>query len=730
MVRSEVALWPLEEIGTVSDLAPVMMDLAGERIPAPPTELLINLADALLETAGSPPVVTGLVHWPALIVALWPQLWPEARRNFSGRAAMTPPQRGESVAPPLVYAIPASRALQWPGRTHITSSAPPSSPSRGAAWLAGQADAVMSELFAGCASHSADLAFAKKLARAADGLEQLRQEPGADSALALLRTLIAIAPGQGLAELKREALAVLQGQLANAGLMTVIGLANIKLSDIPEAATPSEALSAWVAAQAAQLGDEDAERLLEKVGRDDANAPEAWWRGSVRQALVTGIQQRSADWGRALLRWLAAPKPAGLLDALLPDSPTSEDWLLLLADNLRVSMDHLDTFREHCRKRGWSRLHAWGVSTAFHGEASIDSQLAFVGDPLPGLAYLVERLPGQLVVSKAVAAANSGLTTLAGKRTAREPNWLEGLDASHAGWRALWRAHLEASGVHWPQEVDRNQLAGQLLDAVLAGDPSDPLIATLATDLAATALEHPQRAQLWKRLGTTGKKALLSAVAATLLQRISAGLATPTPETELAEAVIHQVRSGRPTAIIITALLGWDAPLAEQEVVRWISSTQGSEWLSVAEEVGHHVQRRGWGQVASEMYSLCRWSKRELRPAVAACVGLLSRWEQNLFLMLYAPTGQKKHLDQETLARYVAEIGADIAPDQALDYWERAGGERKWISHTSRPDAQWRDVANRARHGGNARGLTALIRELRKDYPNNDTLQELSRILK
>lgn len=730
MVRSEVALWRLEEIGAVSDLAPVMSLLAGESIPVPPADLLIKLADALLETTASPPVLVGLEHWPALIVALWPQLWPEARRNFSGRVAMTPPQGGESVTPPLVYTIPASRALQWPDRARITTSELASSHSRGAAWLAGQADAVMSELFSGCATHPPDLAFAKKLALAADRLERLRREPDADSALVLLRILIAIAPGQGLAGLKREVMAVLTVQLANTDQMTVGGLANIKTWDLPVGVTPTEELSAWVAAHAAQLGDEDSELLLEKAGKEGANAPEAWWRDSVRQALVTGIQHQTADWGRAVLRWLAAPKSAGLLDALLSGSPASEDWLFLVADTHRVAVGHLGTFREHCHKRGWSRLHAWGVSTALSGEAAIDAQLAFTGEPVPGLAYLVERLPGQIVVSKAVASAHSDLTTLAGKRTAREPKWLEGLDANQAGWRALWRAHLEAGGVHWPQGVNRKQLAVQLLDAVLTGDPSELLIATLATDLAATALEHPQRTQLWKRLDAAGKTALLNSVAATLLQQISDGKAIPSPERELAEAVIQQVRSSKPTAKTIAALLGWEAPLAEQDVVRWISVTQGYEWLSVAEEVGRHVQRRGWRQVASEMYSLCRLSKKELRPAVAACVELLSRLEQYFFLLLYAPTGQKQHVDQEMLARCVAELGADIAPHQALDYWDRVGGERKWISHTTRPDTQWRDVANRARHGGNQGGLAALIHELRRDYPNNDTLHELSRILK
>lgn len=725
MVRSEVALWPLLEIGAVDDLAPIIGALAGSPLSTPPVVWVETLAEAFLDAAGKPPVVVGLEYWPGLIATLWRRLWPEARRSFSGRVALAPPQGGESVAPPLVYAIPGGRVLQWPERKHIAVGQLAASPGRGARWLAGATDARLEELVAQCDGRPAELSHVGRLARATEGLERLRQEPDCDTALRLLRTLISLAPGQGMAALKQEALSAIKDGLERAGLTTVLSLANIPAADVPPDGTPKEALVRWVHAHTLMLPLLDAIQLLTKAGTE---GPEPWWRDGVRVALKTGFDRGQMAWAAAAVQWLGFTQAKTVLNTILPATGPVESRLLEATVGLCLLAEQLPPFQAQCAQRKWSRLHAWCVMGVLPARDAIAAQLAFGGDP-KGLAYLVERLPGPELVKQAISSSGAPLIPLTAHRTAREPGLLRGLDASQAGWRTLWAAHVEAGGLHWPDTESRERLGGDLLDALLAGDAPTGLVDALAPDLAALALDHHQRERLWSRFSAPAASSLLKHTAVALIQRCATGEDVTTPESVLAEEVIRQARAGKPAARVITSLVSWEVALDEGEVARWIAGSRDLDWAPVANELGRGVARRGWGRVASEMYSQCRLVIPELRSGVQLCVNLLSRWEQFVFLALYAPSviGQ---IDQETLARRLAELGAALAPEQAADYLERAGGKSKDFSKVGTHDTHWREAANRARNGSVPGGLKALLNELQHDFPHNEALRELGQLLK
>lgn len=725
MVRSEVLIWPLHEIGEIEDIAPFIEELAGNSLPEPPKDLLESLAESLLEFGGQAPVVVGLDHWPSLVSGLWRRLWPEARSSFSGRIALAPPQGGESIAPPVVYAIPGGRALQWPGRKHIAPGSLIAIPGRGARWLAGASDAGIEELITQCVRHPAELGFVSRLARAADSLERLRQTPDCDTAIGLLRTLIALEPGQGMAELKQEALSTINKGFDHASLTAVLSLANIPEKDVPSERLPLTALVRWVSTQIPQLSLSEAIRFLSKAG---PSGTQPWWRDSVRNTLKAGFRCEERIWATQVLQCLGHAQTETALNDLLPSTEQVESRLLAVTDGKQLATDQLPFFRSQCGQRHWSRLHAWGVMTALSAEEAIAAQLAFISDAAPGLAYLVDRLPGDVLIEQAITPVGTPLIALTARRTAREPELLRTLNANVPGWRALWAAHVEAGGSHWPDGASRERLGGELLNSVLTADVHEALIAALAPDLAMMALEHPQREQLWTCLKEPSVSLLLKHTAQALMESCTAGKQLRTPESALADEVVRLTRKGKPSARVITALVSWEVGLDEREVVDWLSKSQGAAWAAAAQELGHGVARRSWARMASEMYRLCRWSIPDLRPGVQACLHLLSWWEQFAFSW-YAPA-QTREVDMDALSRRLAELGAELAADQATDYWERAGGKRKDISMSSRAEAQWRDATSRARNGGLPDGLKALLAELLKDFPHNPSLQELQQILK
>jgi hypothetical protein len=286
---------------------------------------------------------------------------------------------------------------------------------------------------------------------------------------------------------------------------------------------------------------------------------------------------------------------------------------------------------------------------------------------------------------------------------------------------------VQADGVHWPPGAEREALGRGLLDAVLAGDEEEGLIAALAEGLTQTAFEHPRRAALWEVLSSTGRAALLPRVAEALISRCNRGFAVSQPESLLCGAVLNSVRQTRPSARVLATLLRWNASISEADVIRWLDGPRASDWTPVAQALGEAVRVRGWARAAKAIYDHA-WSASELRAAAVACQSLLSRWERYILLWWGKPSIAMEP-DHAALVERVAEVGANLAPDGLDDLWKRAGGERKRLVLSGTPDVRWREAANLAQAGVLHGGLAALIHQLRTDFPHNADLQELARVI-
>lgn len=726
MVRSEVALWRLEDVGAVDDLRPILESLGRQGpISLPSTDLLGAVAEALLSTEPGRPILRDLDLWPGMIAALWARLWPEARRAFSARVAVSPPQGGESVAPPWLFGVPPERALLWSEHRVITAAPGPNKLSRAARWLLGEKDPTFDDVLVACPALPAELVGLTRVARAADRLERLREDPEPQRALNLLRTLLLLAPDPDTAAtLKREGLGALERGLGDASSTLVLSLANLDVAKLPAEGTLERALTAWTSRWAAGLPIEEASRLLEMLSPGKA---EIWWQRAVQTSLSVELVKPEPRWARAALHWLLLVNAAEVLRDLLPATEGIEQHLLDVTSGLELAEADLQQLRRQAAARGWSRLHAWAVMQALSPREALSAQRAFPRDPSAGVALLVERLPGPAVVEEAILKPDTRLTELVARRTAREPALLATLDAGSPAWRALWAAHVKAGGPCWPSGVDRHALGHGLLDAVLARDEPDGLIVAAAEGMADTALDHPRRAALWDALSMAGRDALLPRAAEALVRRCDAGDVIPTPERQLGEAVVSWVRRTRPSARVFAMLLTWDVQLDEYEAIRWLQGSTRSEWTPVADAVGRAVLVRQWKRLAMEIYHRCQ-QMNELRPALEACQELLPGWERWV-LSWRGMLGSSSDLDDGPLVNRVAELGANLAPERLDDLWVRAGGESKRLPSSGSPDVRWRHAAALARKGALKGGLVALVRELQADWPYNPDLQALEPML-
>lgn len=729
MVRSEVAVWRLDEIGAVEDLRPVLASLAGlESIPAASPELLRAVAEALVSSEPKrPPVVFDLDAWPSIIADLWTQLWPDARRSFSARVAVIPPQGGESVLPPLLYCVQRQRLSGWSEFPEIRANSG-IKPSRAALWLVGDGDATFTEVLESCNSFPSDLKKLGSVARAAERLDKLREHSEPRNALELLRTLAVLAPSPDTARnLKIEALRELKRGFSEPEPELVFSLKNLDLASLPTEELPEAALTMWVSCQASHLSLDAAQQLLAGLGEKQA---QRWWQESVRKALSGRLANLDNQWAKSALSWLCLPDCAKILEAILPSTDIVETSLLNVAGETGLSKPALSQLQTQTVVRQWSRLHAWAVMGQFSSsQAYYLQRTTFAGHALAGLKYLVEHLPGNDVIHEVINTPDGQLTQLVAQRTAREPQLLQAIDVGDAAWRELWAAHIAAGGDCWPPKSNKEMLCSALLDVVAAGEkiPSG-LIAPLAKDLAEIAFNQPDRAKLWSLLNPDSCAVLLPLVADVLIRACNTGQLVSSPESQLAQEVLKRSRATGLSLKIFVVLLSSNVPLDEQDLIRCVSSSTRKDWEpDVVAAVGKVVSERRWKMVAEKIYATSE-SIPEILPAVSACQALLNIWNR---FKLSRRTGNLSLVanSEDGLIHRVAELGADLSPYELDDIWERAGGKRKDLNVGGTPANRWQAASNLAKSGKLKEGLLVLVSELENLHPHNSDLKELARII-
>jgi hypothetical protein len=719
MARAEVAWWSLDTIGEINDVRPTLNQLSGEPILDPDPQQLSALADALIQ-GGTPPVLADLGAWPALLGALWIRMWPALRRQFSVRVVLGPPMN-EFADPPMLLVSPASRSPQWP-TARLVGGRGQTRPSRATRWLSGEPDATIDGLRHSGVVLNAGFGGLRRLARAAERLDILRANPDARGALGALRTLIAVAPTTDVAgDVKREALAVLVDAVPAASAELILALRNLDRTPLPDTRLP-DAVRAWVAVRGSALAGHEIAALLSE------EPAQPWWADAIRGASTDALTKPDGAWAAAVLRWLGDGPER--LDGHLPTNPDVERSLEPAATRLEAGS--VVGVLTAARQRGWSRLHARVLLSAFGPAEALRRHRRWRTRPDEGLRLMLAEIPPEVAVAEVVAAEEPAFADAVAALTVKAPELLKPLDALVAGWRLLWSRHIAKGGAPWPPGVDQLAAGSALLTAVIEGEPSAVLGAVAGT-LGPCALDHPRRPVLWTELAGSTRADLLEATTKSLVTRCRTAV-QPEPEPPLAQAAAQRatamLRGGLGAEpFIVATLLSWDVPLDEREVSGWLRRGSKSDWGPVANAVGRALLRHGWRRAAKDLYGW-EWHAAT-RPALIACRTLLDGWRRKSLEYWDSRTPETRAALSESLIHQVAQIGARLmADDEQLEtLWRRIGGKRESLPSSKTPAVRWREAARLAAQGAIAGGLSALVAELQDEFEHNAELKTLRRTL-
>jgi hypothetical protein len=720
MVRSEVALWPRDMVPTILSLAAVMEELnGGQRIEAPSERLLKMAAEALIKASESTPIIGDLDAWPGLLAALWRRLWPEARLVFSARVAISPPQGGESVSPPLLLGVSASRVNQWPPGDIVADSTGSGEFNRAADWLIGKPDEGIEQLLTGGALCADSISSLRGIARAADRIELLRGCPDASSAIDALRTLCAIAPGASAAQVpKRESLAVIEQTLPVASLQAVLSLANFKEQDVPSSEILSNSVHRWTLAQLPMLVPSDLFQLIEVM---TAGKGEKWWLSAIQGAIAAGILLREEHWYRATFICLCHSTDLAAFAELRSQGVEAETNVLAIAERTTCVVEQFVTLRQNSTTLQWSRLHAWALYKSQSADTAIAQQLSFKPSYLPGLLLLVERIPGAQLVAAAVALGDDRVLEPVTTRTRKTPSLMRDMDLSLASWRTLWSLHVVQGGDPWPAGIDRKQEMMRFLTASLRERPRDGVIQRLAVDFATVAIGFPGRTNLWGALNAHDAQSLADHTAVLLLNDVEHGTDVGVPEPYMQDAVFKALTKSSLSAGTVATLLSWEPNLYEYNARSRID--QVVDWGKGAAKLGALIRVRRWRSIADNLYKRYVNGETGILAALEECKDQLSFWQSYRFSTLCnvdAPA-----LSVDVLIDRVAELGGDLAADRLDDVWQRAGGKKKQLLSQGTAAQRWNEAARSAAQGGLNGGLRALVDVLADDLPYNSDLREL-----
>lgn len=740
MVVSHALIAPLDSIVAVADLRPMFDHLIAE--PAAPASLPpltivcdglvpaapeLSAAAAALVTRGTGPVIrVGHHDFEPLITSLWARLWPAIRRGFAFRLSFGPGDLVESPQPALIC-TPASLVARWQGYRLLDRSAN-SATSLASVMLSGDgggeplrsfADSIGAEL-----SSFAELPLLERAYRYV-----VLQPDRIDNTIAAVRLVERLSPQSSRGEVgKAKLLNRLILQLETAAGDDILPLRNLSLQGFAHADEVWAAIDRRVADNPFA---ESQDAAFCNVAREALNGedPIETWRRAVLNGLVRAAE-RSEQFPSALWRWAKADP--SLTQPLWTHLGVSkiEDRLVQVAP-IEICRKAAGPIIAYAAEEKLYRLHGAATAAAYSPIEAIRLQVgAEPTSSSDGISIVLRHTTPSQLVGAAIEIGDVRLVPFAANAVAKKPALLAQTDISNTVARSVWSAAIAQSPDAWDGPAEPHAAFQQVLNDFLDGIEIPPdLVAGLANTPLGDLSSFARREELWSKLIGAARDHLLRATSAGWLNAAEAGRVQSPVETALSKAILDDPkldtlldRLGRnriaKAVQVVDALPQFDEPRFR----RWLRvASERTRPMSAtdAEAIGRLTAERRWEGVADDLLGMLRWKREDVRPALRACVSLVSylaRWLYDL-----SPVTPAEKWDT------LLELAARLYPAGPDHYglWERAGGQDADLGWGGNGRSRWREALSRIRYGREPR-IETLLHEMLKDYGANTELRFLA----
>ena len=744
MVFSHALIAPLDEIGEIPDLRPLLKLLASSdrqrpdaaRVQLVSTETELPHADDLRDAAealganGKLPVVRlDHVGFDDLAVALWAHLLPETRRGFAFRLSFGPRDLVETPRPALVC-TPRGMEARWLDYPVVRSVG------------SGEPGSLVAAHLSGNGKGHPLIEFMREMGVTPGSIPELRMieqaywletgDPTFERRVNAVRLIGKLSPDADAgAEGKKVLIGRLCDDLSGASAEEILRVRNLELSAFPTPNRVWKALERWVAKNSFPP-DQDAQMLSVLEDATAGTNAVSDWRTAVLKGLAGATGSPRASFPKAFWRWFQTqpeiviavfrhvPVEAGVEERLARATPRNLDE----AGAERLVTDALS--------RGWLCLHGAvlaaivSTSDAARRQVAVDTDPSFVG----GLRWALRHAKATEFVECALEIEDPRMPRLAGEAVAKEPRLLAEIDFKVINAQAIWREALTIDHETWRGPADPEAAFRSVLDSLLYRDETDTLLIERLSDSPLGDLgTYPRRSRIWSRVGSLARQNLLVRTAKGWLAQTACVGVPFVPEQELQVAILESEELEQtlhaliPNDVgglvrIVAALNRYD----EQRFLRLLERLLSRTALVAtadAEAFGRLVLERRWGDVTAELVDQYRSGRWDLKPALRACWDLLGFWDR--FVLGVAPVSEgEKWKGFEEMAVQLYPGGPD---DREL--WERAGGDNADLPTRDDGRSRWRRAVREMRNG---RGPTApeLLAAMMEDFQNNERIRHLA----
>lgn len=744
MVLSHALIAPIDAFVTIPDLRPIFEQLiTGPTMPTDLSALSIDPSDALppavselpataaalvTRSAIGPVIRVGHQGFEPLVASLWGQLWPALRRGFSFRLSFGPGDLVEVPQPALVC-TPVSLVGRWQGHRLLDR-------------FVSDAASLVSGILSGNEAGESVRAFTEMIGAEPSTFSELSLlaqayrlavlEPNSiGNAIASVRLAERLSPDPSRGDVgKDHLLNNLILLLETATPSDILQLRNLLLHGFAQSERVWRALVRRVADNPFMVSEDPAFRnvVTDALKADSAGEE---WRRAVLNGLLGAARKSEKAFPAALWRWAEAdPMLTEPLWSHLAVSEPLEERLVQLAP-LQLSHEAVKPILAYAAKKRLYRLHGASAAAAYTPIEAI--RLHVNVEPMPandGVRIALKRATPVQIVACAIDVGDPRLVAIAAEAVAEKPELLAKIDMSKGLARSIWSAALENGPDAWHGPADPRKAFDQVL-ADFINDVEVPLelIGHLANTPLGDLNAFPQRAQLWAKLGAPTRDRLLHATGAAWLQNAEDGRVLSSVEPALCDAILGDRKLDtlleRFASDRLAQAVQLVAALAEFDEIRfrrWLGTVADRKYLipqTDAEVLGRLAAERRWQGVVDDLLRMLRRGRNDVRPALRACISLVSyldRWLNNL-----------SHVTAIEKWDSLVDLAAQLYPS-GPDYnglWERAGGEDADLGWGGNGRSRWREALWQIRRGGRPH-IEGLLREMQKDYEANIELRYLA----
>lgn len=764
MVLTHALIFGLEEAARMPDLTPALMALPNQperKIDSNSVELVIS-DDAPLDTvpAGLTDVVHNLLEedrnsrpviwigqegFDEVIAALWRGLWPSVRRTFRFGFGFAPQDiEGQGMK---VVATSEGVETRWAAYHQAGPLNRTRELTRAECYLLNQPEGEpLRTLLAHLETEPRTISDLKKVEACYGYLEGIRSN-GADldtgAVRMLTRLLGTLAPkaSQGVA-IKSEVFDLLLKMTERGTAADVKALRNFDAQPFVAGEDKIKTLvKSWIHRHILVTEPDKVRQNADLIqaSLETATSP---WGASVIDALREVLATWQQGAGRAVWQWWQiAPRLIAGSENFIPNVKRAEADLakncpIVLAAEMGEQLLVLAKRRRWYVLHGTTAMAICGPSEALRRQLQIDTDQS----RYEGLRALASRMPAAELIKIALTAKEPRLLKIAGEACAQEPSLMAPLDVHNTEWRRIWLHAIEA-GAPAVDTVNNPRESTDELIALLASGVAieDELLMRVGQTPYADLTTHPQRTDAWEHMGAAVRELFLNTTADGWLQRFRVDSTFDlTLEDRLETEVLRQPRIARQ----ITKTDSGNVPFLISLFRRFgrLKSQQFKELLDIAlrsgqqisaldaVSLGKFIRDKGWRDCAKHItWYLENQQRQDLASAVRECQNLLG-WIDSFRLKLTGRLEGLRIAEEDwwsALSETVAEI-YPYGPDQ--DYiWERAGGDLSTVNRHQSGRAGWREALQSLRHGGGGKDITRrkLLKEMRRQYPNNHSLQLL-----